>query len=68
MVIYPGAKIVGPVLIGHNSTIGANVVVLKTFSPNSEIVGCPGRKKNKDIEKKTKELMFSFFKEIFISV
>jgi serine O-acetyltransferase len=44
VVIYAGAKIVGPVIIGHNSIVGANAVVLDSFPPNSVLAGIPARK------------------------
>lgn len=44
VVIYTGVKIVGPVIIGQNSIIGANAVVLDSFPPNSVLVGIPARR------------------------
>jgi serine O-acetyltransferase len=38
-----GAKIIGAVEIGSNSTIGGNSLVTKSFKVNSVIVGIPGK-------------------------
>ena len=43
VVIYAGAKIIGPVTIGRNSIIGANAVVLESIPPNSVAVGNPAK-------------------------
>ncbi len=39
--IGAGAKILGPVIIGENSKIGANAVVLRDVPPHSTAVGIP---------------------------
>ena len=41
--IGAGAKILGPITIGHDSRIGANAVVVKSVPPNSVVVGVPGQ-------------------------
>jgi serine O-acetyltransferase len=41
--IGAGAKILGPITIGHDSRIGANAVVVKPVPPNSVVVGVPGQ-------------------------
>ena len=41
VIIYAGAKVIGPISIGNNSIIGANAVVTKSTPPNSIIVGVP---------------------------
>lgn len=43
VVISAGAKIIGDVLVGHNSRIGANAVVVKNVPPNCTVVGVPAR-------------------------
>lgn len=43
VMIYSGAKILGSVLIGENSIIGANTVVIKDVPANSMAVGVPAR-------------------------
>ena len=43
VMISAGAKILGPVVIGDNSKVGAGSVVLKNVPPHSTIVGVPGR-------------------------
>jgi len=43
VVIYSGARVVGPVTIGRGSVIGANAVVLDSFPPGSTVVGVPAR-------------------------
>ncbi len=37
-----GAKLLGPITIGHGSKIGANSVVIHDVPPNSTVVGNPG--------------------------
>jgi serine O-acetyltransferase len=41
--IGAGAKVLGPITIGHDSRIGANAVVVKAVPPDSVVVGVPGR-------------------------
>ncbi len=38
-----GAKVLGPVVIGAGSAIGANAVVTRDCPPNSIVVGIPGK-------------------------
>jgi len=40
--IGSGAKLLGPITIGHGSKIGANSVVINDVPPNSTVVGNPG--------------------------
>ncbi len=40
--IGSGAKLLGPITIGHGSKIGANTVVIHDVPPNSTVVGIPG--------------------------
>lgn len=42
VVVGAGAKILGPITVGHNSRIGANAVVVKSVPPDSVVVGVPG--------------------------
>jgi serine O-acetyltransferase len=37
-----GAKLLGPIRVGHGSKIGANTVVIHDVPPNSTVVGNPG--------------------------
>lgn len=48
VVIGSGAKILGPIVVGENSKIGAGAVVLKDVPPNSTVVGVPARCVKKD--------------------
>jgi serine O-acetyltransferase len=41
--IGSGAKLLGPITVGHGSKIGANTVVIHDVPPNSTVVGNPGR-------------------------
>ena len=43
VVIGAGAQILGPILIGSHSRIGANSVVINNVPPYSVVVGVPGR-------------------------
>jgi serine O-acetyltransferase len=43
VVIGAGAKVLGNIVIGEDSRIGANAVVVKSVPPNSVVVGVPGQ-------------------------
>jgi serine O-acetyltransferase len=43
VVVGSGAKILGPIIIGARSRVGANAVVVKDVPPDSVVVGIPGR-------------------------
>jgi len=43
VVVGAGAKVLGNIVIGANSRIGANAVVVKSVPPNSVVVGVPGQ-------------------------
>ena len=43
VLIGAGAKVLGPVVIGAHSSIGANAVVVRDVPANSTVVGVPGR-------------------------
>ena len=40
--IGSGAKLLGPITIGHGAKIGANSVVITDVPPNTTVVGNPG--------------------------
>ena len=42
MTIGSGAKLLGPITVGHGAKIGANAVVVHDVPPNSTVVGNPG--------------------------
>ena len=52
----PGPRFWGISLIGDNSYIGANAVVIKNVPPNSTVVGIPGRITKQDGRKIDMEL------------
>ncbi|GAA0035763.1 serine O-acetyltransferase EpsC [Brevibacterium metallidurans] len=41
VLVGSGAKILGPVVVGDNSSVGANAVVVKDVAPDSSAVGIP---------------------------
>lgn len=41
--IGSGAKLLGPITVGHGSKVGANSVVIHDVPPNCTVVGNPGR-------------------------
>lgn len=43
VMISAGAKVLGNIVVGENTKIGAGAVVLKEVPPNCTIVGVPGR-------------------------
>jgi serine O-acetyltransferase len=51
VVIGGGAKVLGNIIVGDNSYIGANAVVIKDVPPNSTVVGIPGRITKQDGKK-----------------
>ena len=44
VIVGSGAQVLGPVLIGKNSRIGANAVVLNDIPSDTTYVGIPARK------------------------
>lgn len=50
VIVHAGAKIIGPVLIGRGSVIGANAVVLSDIPPYSLAAGVPATVKKSGIE------------------
>jgi serine O-acetyltransferase len=40
--IGSGAKLLGPIVVGHGAKIGANTVVIHDVPPNATVVGNPG--------------------------
>jgi len=51
VVVGAGAKVLGNIVIGDNSYIGANAVVIKDVPANSTVVGVPGRITKQDGKK-----------------
>ena len=49
--IGAGACILGAVTVGHDSVIGANSVVVRSFPPESTLFGVPARPVNMKIRK-----------------
>ncbi len=43
VVVGAGAKVLGNIVIGANSRIGANAVLVKSVPPDSVVVGVPGQ-------------------------
>jgi serine O-acetyltransferase len=43
VVVGAGAKVLGAIVVGHDSRIGANAVVVKPVPANSVVVGVPGQ-------------------------
>ncbi|WP_295629678.1 serine O-acetyltransferase EpsC [uncultured Corynebacterium sp.] len=50
VVVGAGAKVLGPVVIGARSAIGANSVVTRDCPPESIVVGIPGRARSRKPE------------------
>jgi serine O-acetyltransferase len=44
VIIYSGAKILGPVRIGAHAIIGANSVVFENVPGNATVIGVPARR------------------------
>ncbi|MGE5405283.1 MAG: serine O-acetyltransferase EpsC, partial [Candidatus Saccharibacteria bacterium] len=43
VVVSTGAKVLGNIIIGNNSKVGAGSVVLRSVPPNCTVVGVPGK-------------------------
>ena len=43
VIVGAGAKVLGPILLGDNSRIGSNAVVIKDVPAGATVVGIPGR-------------------------
>ncbi|MCC6202044.1 MAG: serine O-acetyltransferase [Gammaproteobacteria bacterium] len=43
VVVGAGAKVLGPITVGHGARIGSNAVVIKDVPPGATVVGVPGR-------------------------
>ena len=43
VIIWAGAKVLGPIAVGKNSKIGANSVVTKNVPSNTVVIGIPAR-------------------------
>jgi len=46
VIVYAGAKIIGPVKIGDHTVIAANAVVVKDAPPYSKLIGVPAHRNN----------------------
>jgi len=70
VMVSAGAKVLGPVVIGKGSKIGAGSVVLKDVPPHSTVVGVPGRvvrmrgEKYKDLDQKLPDPVLEEFQRI----
>jgi serine O-acetyltransferase len=53
VVIGAGAKVLGPVVIGADSAVGANAVVVKDAPPESIITGIPATFRHRDPQRET---------------
>ena len=61
VIIGSGAQVLGPIIIGSNSRVGANSVVIKSVKQNTSVVGIPARK----VETKDKSTNFNAYGTIF---
>lgn len=44
VIVFAGAKIIGPIHIGDHSIVAANAVVVKDAPPNSKLIGIPAHR------------------------
>lgn len=51
VVVGAGAKVLGDIVIGQNSYIGANAVIIRNVPPNATVVGVPGHVTRQDGKK-----------------
>jgi Serine acetyltransferase len=43
VIVYTGAKVIGPIVVGKGAVVGANTVVLNDIPPGSVAVGVPAK-------------------------
>jgi len=55
VVVGAGAKVLGPIDIGHEARIGSNAVVIRTVPEGATVIGIPGRIVNTEVTKPTAE-------------
>lgn len=60
VVIGAGSKVLGNIVIGHNSKIGANSVVVDDIPPNCSVVGIPAKIITKEETEKYKKWHLNF--------
>jgi len=51
VVVGAGAKVLGNIVVGKNSYIGANAVIIRNVPPNATVVGVPGHVTRQDGKK-----------------
>lgn len=61
VVIGAGAKVLGPITLGNNSSVGANSVVIKAVPDNATAVGIPARHSKPDKPNIKKEIANKLF-------
>lgn len=61
VVIGAGAKVLGPITLGNNSSVGANSVVIKAVPDNATAVGIPARHSKPDKPNLKKEIANKLF-------
>jgi serine O-acetyltransferase len=60
VVVGAGAKILGPIMVGHNARVGSNSVVVRDVPAGATVVGIPGRvisPKKQDSKSQLREAM-----------
>jgi serine O-acetyltransferase len=59
VVIGAGAKILGPITIGHNARVGSNSVVIKDVPPDAVVLGIPAHivVKRPELDEETREAL-----------
>lgn len=55
VVVGAGAKVLGPIILGDDSRVGSNAVVVKNVDPGQTVIGVPGRLVIKVDEEKEKK-------------
>ncbi len=61
VIVGAGAKVLGPITLGHHSSVGANSVVVKSVPDNATAVGIPARFSRPDKPNLKKEIANKLF-------